>query len=203
MSCEWKAELDRVICEQADDVIGLRRHLNAHPEPSGEELKASLHLYQLLGELGLDVRMGPQGCGVLADSAEDSQLLDTSPYSKRKGAKQRVAFRADIDALRIQDAKDVVYRSTHDGFMHACGHDAHTAIAYGVARALNTLQRQDLLPWTVHWRAIFQPAEETATGARQMMQAGALDVCNIGPACGANTIHGTNRDSVRNDDCSL
>jgi amidohydrolase len=175
MPFDWKAELDRVICEQADDVIGLRRHLHAHPEPSGEELKTSLHLYQLLGELGLDVRMGPQGCGVLADSANDSHSLDTAPHLNRHAVKQRVAFRADIDALRIQDAKDVIYRSTHDGLMHACGHDGHTAIAYGVARALDTLQRQSLLPWTVLWRAIFQPAEETATGARQMIEAGALD----------------------------
>jgi amidohydrolase len=169
MSLDWKIELDRVIDAQADEVIGLRRYLHAHPEPSGEELKTSLHLYQLLGELGLDVRMGPQGCGVLADS--------TDPRPTEVGAKpiRRVAFRADLDALRIQDAKDVAYRSVHEGLMHACGHDSHTAIAYGVARTLDTLGRQDQLPWTVAWRALFQPAEETATGACQMIKAGALE----------------------------
>jgi amidohydrolase len=169
MSHDWQAELDRVIGEQANDVIGLRRYLHAHPEPSGKELKTSLHLYQLLGELGLDVRMGPQGCGVLVDSP------DLQSGEKGATTKRRVAFRADIDALRIQDAKDVAYRSTHDGLMHACGHDGHTAIAYGTARVLDTMQRQGQLPWTVAWRALFQPAEETATGARQMIEAGALD----------------------------
>jgi len=174
MSFDWKAELDRVIGEQADEVIGLRRYLHAHPEPSGEELKTSLHLYQLLGALGLDVRMGPNGCGVLADSV---QLGAHDPDARTI---RRVAFRADIDALRIQDAKEVSYRSTNEGLMHACGHDGHSAIAYATARALTTLLQQGKLPWEIAWRALFQPAEETATGARQMVDVGALDgVCAL------------------------
>ena len=59
--------------------------------------------------------------------------------------------------------------------MHACGHDAHAAIAYGVAHALTTLENQGGLPWPIAWRAILQPAEETVLGARQMIDAGALD----------------------------
>ncbi len=164
MPNDWKSQLDAIIDANADEVVAVRRHLHAHPEPSGEELETSLYLYQLLGELGLDVTMGPQGCGVIADGA-----------GAAASAAQRVAFRADIDALRIQDQKTVSYRSTRDGLMHACGHDAHAAVAYGVAHALTTLQRQGGLPWPVAWRTIFQPAEETVKGARQMIDAGALD----------------------------
>jgi len=162
MSHDWKDRLDAVVSENADDVIALRRHFHAHPEPSGEELQTSLHLYQLLGELNGDLRMGPEGCGVIADGGAAS-------------ATRRIALRGDIDALRIQDEKDVAYRSTHDGLMHACGHDAHTAILYGAIRALAALEERDELPWPVAWRAIFQPAEETATGAAQMIAAAALD----------------------------
>ncbi len=162
MSTDWKDQLDAIVGENADDVIALRRHLHAHPEPSGEELQTSLHLYQLLGDLAQNVRMGPEGCGVIADGAVAS-------------ASQRIAIRGDIDALRIQDEKDVDYRSTQKGIMHACGHDAHTAIIYGAVRALVALEEQDQTPWPVAWRAIFQPAEETATGAVQMIEAGALE----------------------------
>jgi len=159
MSELWKEELDAISLDVADDVVALRRHLHAHPEPSGEELQTSLHLYQSLGKLELDVRMGPEGCGVIADGGT---------------AKRRVAIRGDIDALCIQDEKTVEYRSTRDGVMHACGHDAHAAAVYGAVLALARLEKNDQMPWPVAWRAIFQPAEETAVGAQQMIDAGAL-----------------------------
>ena len=73
-------------------MIALRRHLHAHPEPSGEELQTSLHLYQLFDEMGLAVRMGPEGCGVVVESRDPE-------------AGRRIALRADIDALRIEDQK--------------------------------------------------------------------------------------------------
>jgi len=63
MPGDWKEKLDAIIGDIRAEVVGLRRHLHAHPEPSGEELQTSLHLYQLLGKLELDVRMGPDGCG--------------------------------------------------------------------------------------------------------------------------------------------
>ena len=162
MISDWQQALDETVGEIADDTIALRRHFHANPEPSGEELETSLHLYQLLGELELNVQMGPLGCGVIADSAGESP-------------EGRVAFRADIDALRIQDAKKVSYRSTRDGIMHACGHDAHAAMAFATARTLAMLEARGDLPWPVHWRAIFQPAEETVKGARQMIEAKALE----------------------------
>ncbi|MEQ8210404.1 MAG: amidohydrolase [Lacipirellulaceae bacterium] len=157
----WQQLLHKHVSEIAVDLVEMRRELHSHPEPSGSELQTSLLLYQRLESLGLSVTMGPEGCGVLADNREPD--LD-----------QRIAFRGDIDALRIQDEKTVAYRSQNAGIMHACGHDAHATIAYGVAAALSKLQEAGDLPWPISWRAILQPAEETATGAKAMVAAGAL-----------------------------
>ncbi len=172
MPVDWKAHLDTVVAGNANKVIALRRHLHAHPELSGAELQTSLYLYQMLGKLGLEVRMGPEGCGVVAENQAtpgEPALATGHPTEKR------IAIRGDIDALGIQDKKEVPYRSTHDGVMHACGHDAHAAIIYGTILALTRLQQQGQLPWPVLWRAIFQPSEETASGAAKMIGIGALD----------------------------
>jgi amidohydrolase len=83
-----------------------------------------------------------------------------------------IAFRADIDDLRIHDAKTVPYRSTRDDVMHACGHDAHAAMALGAALIL--WQCRDTLPLGLVWRAIFQPSEEVGEGASEMIAAGAM-----------------------------
>jgi amidohydrolase len=85
----------------------------------------------------------------------------------------RVAIRGDIDALRMHDQKDAAYRSTRDGVMHACGHDAHSAIALGASLALWNCRAW--LPWPTPWRTIFQPAEEIAEGAFEMIEAGAVE----------------------------
>lgn len=143
-------------------IVALRRHLHAHPEPSGEELQSSLYLYQLFADMGLAVRMGPEGCGVVVES-------------RNPGNGRRIALRADIDALRIEDQKQTPYRSTVPQVMHACGHDAHTAAVFGALTALDRLQCDQALPWPITWRGIFQPAEETGHGARAMMAAGALE----------------------------
>jgi amidohydrolase len=161
MTADWPTRLDAAVDLQAERMVALRRHLHAHPEPSGEELKTSLHLYQLFDELGLGVRMGPEGCGVVVDC-------------RNNGGPRRMALRADIDALRIQDQKQTPYRSTVPAVMHACGHDAHTATVFGALAALDQLERDCALPWPVSWRGIFQPAEETSQGARAMIAAGAL-----------------------------
>jgi amidohydrolase len=158
----WQLSLDAQVQGLAPEIVAVRRLLHTQPEPSGHELKTSLELYQRLGGAGLIVRMGPDGCGVIADS----------PSAAGGG---RVALRADIDALRIQDEKTAPYRSAVPGVMHACGHDAHSAIVCGAAAALARWEAEGHAPWPIAWRAIFQPAEETATGARQMIAAGALD----------------------------
>ncbi len=161
MTADWQRQLDAIVDERHDWMVALRRHLHAHPEPSGEELKTSLHLYQQLGEEGLAVTMGPDGRGVIVDSPSCED--------------RRFALRADIDALKIQDRKNTPYRSRTPGVMHACGHDAHTAILCGTAVSLAELERRGLQPWPICWRGIFQPSEETATGAVEMIRAGALE----------------------------
>ena len=83
-----------------------------------------------------------------------------------------LALRADMDALPIQEANEVSYRSQHDGKMHACGHDGHTAIALGTAYYLN----QHKNDWQGTVKIIFQPAEEGPGGAKPMIEAGVL--CN-------------------------
>jgi amidohydrolase len=181
MSAAWRNRIDSAIDVLSERIVALRRHLHAHPEPSGEELKTSLHLYQLFDELRLPVRMGPEGCGVIVESRNQS------------GAR-RIALRADIDALRIEDQKQAPYRSTVPEVMHACGHDAHSATVFGALAALDQLERDGKLPWTVTWRGIFQPAEETSAGARAMVAARALDgvdailSLHVDPARAAGTI---------------
>ena len=81
-----------------------------------------------------------------------------------------VALRADIDALPIAEENDVPYRSRNAGVMHACGHDAHSAILVAALRGLNSAS-----PIPVGWRGIFQPSEEIGHGAREMIERGALD----------------------------
>jgi len=161
MTSYWRSQIDAAVDEAVERIVALRRHMHAHPEPSGEELQTSLHLYQLFDELGLSVRMGPEGCGIVVES-------------RNPAACRCVALRADIDALRIEDQKQTPYRSTVPHVMHACGHDVHTATVFGALLALDRLECDHHLPWPVTWRGIFQPAEETNDGARSMIAAGAL-----------------------------
>ena len=164
MNNNWQAKLDAAIDRNFGEMVALRRHLHTHPEPSGEEFKTSLLMYQKLGDAGFRVRMGPDGRGVIADGETNGNA--ELPL---------LALRADIDALHIQDAKDVEYRSACPGVMHACGHDAHTAIVFGTMVALRQMQLENRLPWPVNIRGVFQPAEETTKGALEMIGVGALD----------------------------
>lgn len=157
----WEQPLLDEVDACFDDVVALRQHLHQFPELSGEERETSLLLYQRLGDLGARVRMGLDGRGVLADVACDRPT--------------RVCLRGDIDALMIPDEKQVSYCSQRPGIMHACGHDAHTAIVFGATTAIyRTLEKHQLQP--AHGlRAIFQPAEEICQGAKEMIEVGALD----------------------------
>ncbi|MCA9246520.1 MAG: amidohydrolase [Planctomycetales bacterium] len=175
MMAAWQQRLDAFIDEHFDYLVEVRRHLHAHPEPSGEEFATSLYLYQILSDRGYAVEMGPEGRGVKADSPTVGS---------------RVALRADLDALRIHDHKQVAYRSQHDGILHACGHDAHATCVLGALLALRYLSEEGLLPHPVPVRGVFQPAEETAEGARQMVDAGILD--------GVEAIFATHMDPTRN-----
>jgi len=155
-------ELDRVVARLQKRMVEIRRHLHQYPEPSGEETETTRYLAQILTEAGLNPRLGPDDTGAIVDGGEvDSE--------------RRFAIRGDIDALFIQDAKECEYRSQVQGVMHACGHDAHSACLIGSALALSELSQAEQLPWPVPWRAILQPAEETSTGARDIIAQGGLE----------------------------
>ncbi|MCA9201707.1 MAG: amidohydrolase [Planctomycetales bacterium] len=165
MSVDWQAEVDRAVDARFDQMVELRRHLHAHPELSGQERESSFLLYQKLSDERLDVRLGPEGRGVIADLRHPPNG-DSAPL---------LALRADIDALHLHDAKSVAYRSQCEGVTHACGHDAHTALVFGALLALTDAARAGAVPMPLAVRGIFQPAEEICTGAREMIDVGALD----------------------------
>jgi amidohydrolase len=131
------------------ELIEVRRDFHREPELRFEEHRTSETVEELLGSLELSVRPGVAGTGLLADL-----------HGKRPGP--TLALRADMDALPICDAKDALYASRREGVMHACGHDAHMTIAYGVLSVLEPLRA--ILPGTL--RVIFQPGEEVPAGEK-------------------------------------
>jgi amidohydrolase len=142
------------------DVVKMRRYLHAHPELSYEEVETGKYVAQKLAELGIPHVHGVAENGVVG-------LIEG-----RNPSKKIVALRADMDALPIMEANDVPYKSTVDGKMHACGHDAHTSSLLGVARILNELKGE--FEGTI--KLIFQPAEEkTPGGASIMIAEGVLE----------------------------
>ena len=164
-----RGHLDRWLAAHGAGLIGLRRHLHAHPELSGEEHGTAAFLAARLAEAGLQPRLLPGGNGVICDIGPDGGPAgpdDTGPM---------VALRADIDALPLPDTKDVPYRSTVDGVCHACGHDVHVAVVVGAGLALAATGD---LPGRV--RLILQPSEEVFPGgAPEVIQAGALDGVSV------------------------
>lgn len=142
-----------------DQMIFWRREFHMHPELGFKETRTSAFVAEVLGSLGFRVQTGVGRTGVVGE---------------RGNGRPIVAIRADMDALPLQEANDVPYASRIPGVMHACGHDAHTAIGLGAA----TLLAQETFSGTV--RFLFQPAEEVAdkegfSGAPRMVQDGAMD----------------------------
>ncbi|MFQ5344477.1 MAG: M20 family metallopeptidase [Mariprofundus sp.] len=135
------------------EVINIRRALHRQPELSGEEQQTAGLVTDYCKKLGLNVRQNIGGCGVLA-------------YLNSGENKPWLAFRADMDALPITDAKQRPYTSMKDGISHSCGHDAHTAILLGAAKVLSRFK--DILNYNIAF--IFQPAEETCQGASAMLR---------------------------------
>ncbi len=145
------------------ELVEFRRDLHMHPELSFEEVRTPQLIAEYHRALGLDVRTEVGGRGVVATL---------------KGGKpgKTVALRADFDALPINDEKDVPYKSTVPGVMHACGHDIHTAGLLGVAKVLSEVR--DQLRGNVVF--IHQFAEElTPGGAKPMIEDGCLDGVDV------------------------
>ncbi|GAA1883450.1 amidohydrolase [Streptantibioticus ferralitis] len=144
------------------ELVAFRRDLHMHPELSREEFRTTEAISRRLAQADLQPRVLPSGTGLICDIGEDEPGRD------------RLALRADIDALPIPDTKTVEYRSTVQGRAHACGHDVHTTVALGAGLVLAELDRAGRLPRPV--RLVFQPAEESMPGgALDMLKADVLD----------------------------
>lgn len=150
------------LAENSETLIGWRRHIHAHPELARQEHATTEYVAARLAEAGLNPKVLPGGTGITCD------------FGPEDGP--RVALRADMDALPMQERTGASYSSTVPNVAHACGHDAHTAILLGAAMALNSAPS---LPSGV--RLIFQPAEEVMPG-------GAIDVVATGAMAGVTRI---------------
>lgn len=157
-----KDRIQALNAELFDEIVALRRTLHRRPELAFEEHETAALVAETLGALdGVRVRTGVAKTGVVAEIE-----------GARPGP--ALALRADMDALPIHEENDFDFASEHAGKMHACGHDAHTAIVFGAVSALAQLERTEKLPWPVACRAIFQPSEEVNQGAIDMIRAGAV-----------------------------
>lgn len=142
-------------------LIATRRHIHQNPELSNEEFETTAYIKEWLEAEGITVLDYGLKTGVIAEIGKSSNE-ENAP---------RIALRADIDALPIEEDTGLSFTSKIVGKMHACGHDFHTAALLGAASILK--QQEDQLPGRV--RFIFQPAEEKALGAKQLIKQGVLD----------------------------
>ncbi|MEL6925283.1 MAG: amidohydrolase, partial [Bacteroidota bacterium] len=146
-------KVEKLASQYQKDIISIRRHLHQYPELSFEEKQTGAYIASQLADMDVEHQHGVADNGVVA------MIKGKSPRKKV------VALRADIDALPIQESNEVDYKSKHDGIMHACGHDVHTASLLGVAKILNELRGD--FEGTV--KLIFQPAEERLPGGASIM----------------------------------
>ena len=153
---DWKQLIDR------EQMVKWRRHLHQFPEIAYQEKETSNYIAAALSDMG---------------DIEILRPTETSVVGVLKGGKpgKIIGIRADIDALPLQEEADVPFKSVHDGIMHACGHDIHTATLLGVAKALSQLREH--LNGTVKF--IFQPAEEQFPGGAQaIVDSGVVSDCD-------------------------
>lgn len=149
-------QLRSIVDDLTPLAIEVRRHIHRHPELGHQELETTRYIAKVLSDAGLDPVIRPAGTGLTVEVGSGQPV---------------VGFRADIDALPIEEKTHLPFASEVPGLMHACGHDAHTAIGIGMAIALSKL---DDLDGTI--RFIFQPAEEVFPGgAGEMVREGLVD----------------------------
>jgi amidohydrolase len=146
------------IADFQTEMAGWRHDIHAHPETAFEERRTADIVARLLQSFGIDIECGVAKTGVIG----------TLKGSRASG--RAIALRADMDALHVHEKSAVAYASEHEGRMHACGHDGHTAMLLGAAKYLAETRN---FAGTIHF--IFQPAEENEGGARLMIEEGVLD----------------------------
>lgn len=159
--------LPRDVVSVAAEAVALRRELHRYPELSWQERQTQARILDELRRIGLD-EVRP-----LAETGATALLVG-------RGREPCVLWRADIDALPIPERSQLPFASEHEGVMHGCGHDAHVAIALGIARVLAGRRRH--LPGSV--RFVFQPAEEASGGAQACVAEGVLESPPVGRVLG-------------------
>ena len=138
-------------------LIEIRRHIHAHPELSGQEYQTAAYVSGVVSSCGFHVQEMIGKTGVVAE------LAGQNP-------ERVLAIRTDMDALPIAERAEVPFASKNLGMMHACGHDVHTTVGLGTAMVLAELG----LSFPGKTRFLFQPAEETAQGAKWMVEDGVM-----------------------------
>ena len=151
------------IVQFQDEIRAIRRDIHAHPELRFEEHRTADVVASRLEAWGIPVVRGLGGTGVVG-------TIRGTRGGPGGGSSRTIGLRADMDALPVQEANAFEHRSRHEGKMHACGHDGHTAMLLGAARHLSRHRDFD---GTV--QLIFQPAEEGGAGARRMIQDGLFE----------------------------
>lgn len=164
------------ICKELqDEIVTMRRDLHQIPEIGGNLPETKAYVMKKLTEMGIPFTENKSDSGLIAE------IRGGSPG-------RTIAFRADMDALPIQEANDVEYISRNEGAMHACGHDAHTAMLLGAARVL--YENKERIPGTV--RLLFQTDEEGSRGAERTIKEGGLQ--------GADAVFGTHIGTILSKD---
>ena len=148
-------QIDRLADICRCDVEEWQKQLHSIPEPGMKEYETSQFLREKLTEMEIPFQE-IEPTGLVADFGHGSHCI---------------ALRADMDGLHIQEQTDLPWKSQHEGYMHACGHDGHMAALLGVA----VLLKQYESSLNLRVRLIFQPSEENCQGAKHMIQAGALE----------------------------
>jgi len=159
----------RLVQQEQQHVIAARRDLHRIPETGFNEVKTSAYVAERLRALGLAVQTGLARYGVVG-------LLSTGTPGPT------LMIRADMDALPIAEETGLPFASIHRGVMHACGHDAHMAMALGAAAVLSRLKDR----FTGNVKFVFQPAEEGPGGALPMIEAGVMENPRVDYAIGCH-----------------
>jgi len=158
-SMDIKNNIRRLADFYFDEIVEIRRHLHQYPELSFHEYETARYIEALLNRLGLS-----------SERVTETGLTGT--LRKVEPEARTVALRADIDALPIFEKTGLEYSSKYEGKMHACGHDAHTAMLIGAIKILKSLEDE----YSGNVKFIFQPGEEKLPGgALKMIEAGVLE----------------------------
>lgn len=162
--------VDEWVTNHEAELVAFRRRLHSEPELSFDETLTTDAVMQRLAVEGLTPHRLPSGTGLYCDIGTSGPL---------------VAIRADLDALAMDDVKDVPYRSRNAGVAHACGHDVHTTVALGTGLVCNRLARKGELPGRL--RLLFEPGEERVPG-------GAVEIVEQGLLGGVESVYAVHCD---------